>query len=76
MSNTPLKRIRPQSMRAKRLELKQPLLEHPEVPKVIEAVNWAASDDNHKNQTSAQKILTNGMLRLNAFEKAIDSRKG
>ena len=75
MSNTPLKRTRPQRMKAKRLELKQTLLEHPDVPKVIETVNCAALDDNHKNQTAAQKILMVRMLPISTFEKAVDSRE-
>lgn len=44
-------------MRARQLELKQTLLEHLDVPTVIETVVRTALDDNHKNQTAAQKIL-------------------
>ena len=51
-------------MRARQLELKQALLEHPDVPKVIETVIRAALDDNHKNQTAAQKILMDRMLPI------------
>ena len=68
----PLERI---SVRARQLELKQTLLEHPDVPKVIETVIRAALDDNHKNQTSAQKILMDRMLPISTFEKAADSRE-
>ena len=69
------KRGRPAGMRARQLELKQTLLEHPDVPKVIETVIRAALDDNHKNQTAAQKILMDRMLPISTFEKAVDSRE-
>ena len=75
MSKTPVKRGRPSGMRARQLELKQPLLEHPDVPKVIETVIRTALDDSHKNQTAAQKILMDRMLPISTFEKAVDSRE-
>ena len=75
MSKTPVKRGRLAGMRARQLELKQTLLEHPDVPKVIETVIRAALDDNHKNQTAAQKILMDRMLPISTFEKAVDSRE-
>ena len=75
MSKTPVKRGRPAGMRARQLELKQTLLEHPDVPKVIETVIRTALDDNHKNQTAAQKILMDRMLPISAFEKSVDSRE-
>jgi len=75
MSKTHVKRGRPAGMRARQLELKQTLLEHPDVPKVIEKVVRTALDDNHKNQTAAQKILMDRMLPISAFEEAVDSRE-
>ena len=75
MSKTPVKRGRPAGMRTRQLELKQTLLEHPDVPKVIETVIRTALDDNHKNQTAAQKILMDRMLPISTFEKAVDSRE-
>ena len=57
------------------MELKQTLLEHPDVPKVIETVIRTALDDNHKNQTAAQKVLMDRMLPISTFEKAVDSRE-
>ena len=75
MSKTLVKRGRPAGMRARQLELKQTLLEHPDVPKVIETVIRTALDDNHKNQTAAQKILMDRMLPISTFEKAVDSRE-
>ena len=75
MSKSPIKRGRPAGMRARQLELKQTLLEHPDVPKVIETVIRTALDDNHKNQTAAQKILMDRMLPISTFEKAVDSRE-
>ena len=75
MSKTPVKRGRPAVMRARQLELKQTLLEHPDVPEVIETVIRTALDDNHKNQTAAQKILMDRMLPISTFEKAVDSRE-
>ena len=75
MSKIPVKRGRPAGMRARQLELKQTLLEHPDVPKVIETVIRTALDDNHKNQTAAQKILMDRMLPNSTFEKAVDSRE-
>ena len=62
-------------MRARQLELKQTLLEHPDVPKVIETVMRTALDDSHKNQTAAQKILMDRMLPISTFEKSLDSRE-
>ena len=75
MSKTLVKRGKAAGMRARQLELKQTLLEHPVVPKVIETVIRAALDDNHKNQTAARKILMDRMLTISTFEKAVDSRK-
>ena len=75
MSKTPVKRGRPAGMRARQLELKQTLLEHPDVPKVIETVIRTALEDSHKNQTAAQKILMDRMLPISTFEKAVDSRE-
>ena len=62
-------------MMARQLQLKQTLLEHPDVPKVIETVIRTALDDSHKNQTAAQKILMDRMLPISTFEKAVDSRE-
>ena len=75
MSKTLVKRGRPAGMRARQLELKQTLLEHPDVPTVIETVIRTALDDSHKNQTAAQKILMDRMLPISTFEKAMDSRE-
>ena len=75
MSKTPVKRGRPAGMRARQLELKQTLLEHPDAPKVIETVIRTALDDNHKNQTAAQKILMDRMLPISTFGKAVDNRE-
>ena len=75
MSKTPVKRGRPAGMRARQLKLKQTLLEHPDVSKVIETVIRTALDDNHKNQTAAQKILMDRMLPISTFEKTVDSRE-
>ena len=75
MSKTSVKRGRPAGMRARQLELKQTLLEHPDVPKVIETVIRTALDDNHKNQTAAQKLLMDRLLPISTFEKAVDSRE-
>ena len=75
MSKPPVKCGRPAGMRARQLELKQTLLEHPDVPKVIETVIRTALDDNHKNQTAAQKILMDRMLPISTFEKTVDSRE-
>ena len=75
MSKTPVKRGRPARMRARQLELKQTLLEYPDVSKVIETVIRTALDDSHKNQTAAQKILMYRMLPISTFEKTVDSRE-
>ena len=68
----PLERI---SVRTGQFELKQTLLEHPDVPKATETVIRAALDDNHKNQVVAQKILMDRMLPTSTFEKSADSRE-
>ena len=75
MSKSPVKRSRPAGMRARQLELKQTLLEHPDDPKIIETVIRAALNDNHKNQATAQKILMDRMLPISTFEKAVDIRE-
>ena len=62
-------------MMSGQLELKLTLLKHPDFPKVIETVIRTALDDNHKNQTAAQKILMDRMLPISTFEKAVDSRE-
>ena len=68
-------RGRPAGMRARQLELKQTLLEHPDVPTVIETVVRTALDDTHKNQTAAQKILMDRILPISTFEKQFDNRE-
>jgi len=68
-------RGRPAGMRARQLELKQTLLEHPDVPKVIETVVRTALDDTHKNQTAAQKILMDRILPISTFDKGTDLRE-
>ena len=75
MSKTPVKRGRPAGMRARQLELKQTLLDHPDVPKVLEKVIRTALDDNQKNQAVAQKLVMDRLLPISTFEKAVDSRE-
>ena len=75
MSKTLVKRGRPAGMRARQLELKQTLLEHPGVPTVIETVVRTALDDTHKNQTAAQKILMDRILPISTFDKQFDNRE-
>ena len=75
MSKTPAKRGRPAGMRARQLELKQTLLEHPDVPTVIETVVRTALDETHKNQTAAQKILMDRILPISTFDKQFDNRE-
>ena len=75
MSETLVKRGRSADVRARQLELKQTLLEHPDVPKVTETVIRSALDNNHKNKVAAQKILMDRMLPISTFEKAADSRE-
>jgi len=75
MSKTPVKRGRPAGMRARQLELKQTLLEHPDVPTVIETVVRTALDDTHKNQTAAQKILMDRILPISTFDKKYDTKE-
>ena len=75
MSKTLVKRSRPAGMRARQLELKQTLLEHPDVLKVLEKVVRTALDDNHKNQAVAQKLVMDRLLPISTFEKAVDSRE-
>ena len=70
MSKTPAKFGRPAGRRAIQPEVKQTLLEHPDVPKVIKNVIRATLDDNHKNQAAAQKTLMDRMLPISTFEKA------
>ena len=75
MSKTPVKRGRPAGMRARQLELKQTLLEHPDVPTVIEMVARTALDDTQKNQTTAQKILMDRILPISSFDKGTDFKE-
>jgi len=75
MSKTPIKRGRPAGMRARQLELKQTLLEHPDVPTVIETVVRTALDETHKNQTAAQKILMDRILPISTFDKQSENRE-
>ena len=62
-------------MRARQLELKQTLLEHPDVPTVIETVVRTALDDTHKNQTAAQKILMDRIFPISIFAKGTDFKE-
>ena len=75
MSKTPVKRGRPAGMRARQLELKQTLLEHPDVPTVIETVVRTALDETHKNQTAAQKILMDRIFPISIFAKGTDFKE-
>jgi DNA-directed RNA polymerase subunit K/omega len=75
MSKTPVKRGRPAGMRARQLELKQTLLEHPDVPKVLEKVVRTALDETHKNQTAAQKILMDRILPISTFDRGPDLKE-
>ena len=75
MGKSSVKRGRPAGMRARQLELKQTLLEHPDVPTVIETVVRTALDDTHKNQTAAQKILMDRILPISTFDKQFDNRE-
>jgi len=59
-------------MVARQIELKQTLLEHPDVPKVIETVVRTALDDTHENQTAAQKILMDRILPISTFDKGVE----
>ena len=73
MSKSPVKRGRPVEMRARQLELKQTLLEHPDVPNMLEKVVRTALDDNYKNQAVAQKLVMDRLLPISTFEKTVDS---
>jgi len=75
MNKSPKTRGRPPGTRAAQLELQKLIFEHPKMPEVVETVFRAALDDNHKNQTAAQKILMDRMLPISTFEKAVDSRE-
>ena len=75
MSKTPVKRGRSTGIRARQLELKQTLLEHPDVPKVLDKVVSAALDDEHKNQAVAQKILMDRILPISTFDKGTDFKE-
>ena len=56
-------------MRAAQLELKQTLLEHPDVFKELEKVDNASLDDDHNNQAIAQKLVMDRLLPIRPFEK-------
>ncbi|MEC8355859.1 MAG: hypothetical protein VXZ91_00390 [Pseudomonadota bacterium] len=75
MSKTSVKRGRPAGIRARQLDLKRTLLDHPDVPTVIETEVRTALDDNHKNQTVAQKILMDRNLPISTFDKQFDNRE-
>ena len=62
-------------MRARQLELTQTLLEHPDVPKMLEKVVRTALDDHHKNQTAAQKILKDRIHPVSTFDKGTDFKE-
>ena len=51
------------------------LLEHPDVPKVLEKVVSAALDDEHKNQAVAQKLVMERLVPIRTFEKKFDNRE-
>jgi len=75
MVKPPVKLGRPAGMRARQLELKQTLLEHPDIPAVIETVVRTALDDTHKSQTAAQKILMDRILPISTFDKGTDLKE-
>ena len=42
---------------------------------MLEKVVRIASDNNHKNQAVAQKLVMDRLLPISTFEKAVDSRE-
>ena len=42
---------------------------------MLEKVVSAALDDNHKNQTAAQKILMDRILPISTFDRQFDNRE-
>ena len=42
---------------------------------MLEKVVSAALDDNHKNQTAAQKILMDRILPISTFDEQFDNRE-
>ena len=62
-------------MCARQLELKQTLLEHPDVPMVIETVVRTALDETHRNQMAAQKILMDRFLPISTFDRGPDLKE-
>ena len=60
---------------ARKLALKQMLLEHPDGPKELEKVVSAALDDEHKDQAVAQKMLMDRILPISTFEKHFRNRE-
>jgi hypothetical protein len=57
MGKPSVKRGRPAGMRARQLELKQTLLEHPDVPTVIETVVRTALDELTRIKRQLRKYL-------------------
>ena len=55
--------------------MQEKLYNHRDNDKAIETIYRAVLDDNHKNQTAAQKFLMDRMLPISTFEKAVDSRE-
>ena len=74
MAKSIAKRGRPKGMRAAQLHLQRQLLEHPDNPKVLQAVYEAALDPEHKNQIAAQKLILDRSLPLSKFDKQSDIR--
>ena len=56
-SKTPVKSGRLAGMRAAQSELKQTLLEHPDVHEVLEKVVSGSRDEDHNGQAVAQKLV-------------------
>mgnify|MGYP001184479014 CR=1 FL=1 len=69
MCKTPVKRGSSAGMWAAQLELKQNLLEHPDVLKVLEKVDNASLGDDHNNQAITQKLVVDRLLPIRPYEK-------
>lgn len=62
---------RPKGERAIMEEYKMRLLNSPKSRKVFDAIFEAALDNEHKNQSAAWKIITDRLIPVGLFEKAV-----
>ena len=63
------KRGRPPGLRSAQKELKEYLLDHPDIPELVDMLVQGAKDPEHKSQGPFMKIIMDRVAPISSFEK-------